>query len=47
MMNWMLLNLPLVALAAGLVVVPILKVTLAEDGRDAELVTAGGEQAHR
>jgi hypothetical protein len=58
-MNWILLNLPLVALAAGLTVVPILRVTLGDNGdngdhgdtgdRSAEptLASVGSDRAHR
>ena len=46
-MNWIVLNLPLVALAAGLTVVPILVVTLKDDGDHSDeptLVTAGSDR---
>jgi len=52
-MNWILLNLPLVVLVAGLTVIPILKVTLDEDGdtrdhsAEPTLVTVGSDRAHR
>jgi len=49
-MNWILLNLPLVALAAGLTVIPILWVTLTEDDArndDRAVATAGSDRAHR
>ena len=49
-MNWILLNLPLVALAAGLTVVPILRVTLGDNGdhsAEPALATVGSDRAHR
>jgi hypothetical protein len=49
-MNWILLNLPLVALAAGLTVVPILRVTLGDNGdhsAEPTLATVGSDRAHR
>jgi hypothetical protein len=49
-MNWILLNLPLVALAAGLTVVPILRVTLGDNGDRSDertLASAGSDRAHR
>lgn len=52
-MNWILLNLPLVALAAGLTVVPILRVTLSDNGDNGDhsaeptLATVGSDRAHR